>query len=330
LRFQRGDVPFDEAGMAAIDGNVDPQFQSQSSVLAGMSTLLDDAIADLSRDAEANQIFPSSDDLLFGGNVDAWIKMANVIKARYANRLSSVDPTGSANAVLDALNDAYSGSADDAFMPFFGGNAINQWFAFESSRGGYYKVGKTFTDLLANNNDPRLTFFVAPDNNGTYSGTPFDDNTVDTTSYVGALYASAEAPLPLVTYVEQKFLEAEAQLRLSANGLAAAAYNEAVIASVTQVTGAAPDAVFVTAYASEDMGSITLEKIMTQKYISLFIQLESYSDWRRTGIPALTNNPNASITGIPLRLPTVQDERLYNSNAIVVSDLLEPVYWDQD
>ncbi len=131
-----------------------------------------------------------------------------------------------------------------------------------------------------------------------------------------------------MTFVEQKFIEAEAQMR-SGNALGAAtAYNDAVLESVLLVTGAPAPVAFELAMASETAATINMEKIMTQKWIALFIQVETYSDWRRTGIPSLTDNPNAA-TSIPVRLPTVRDERLYNANAVVVSDVELPVYFDQ-
>ena len=79
----------------------------------------------------------------------------------------------------------------------------------------------------------------------------------------------------------------------------------------------------------ETAATITLEKIMTQKYIAMFTQPEVYSDWRRTNIPMLTPNAGASIAEIPRRLPTAQNERLYNSKAQVVTDLTQRVWWDQ-
>jgi len=68
---------------------------------------------------------------------------------------------------------------------------------------------------------------------------------------------------------------------------------------------------------------------MTQKYIAMFTQPEVWSDWRRTNLPALTPNPDATIGEIPRRFPTCIDERLYNSNAEVVGDITLPVWWDE-
>ncbi len=325
-----GDVPFDEGGLGN-DVDLKPNYESQQVVLSKMQTLLDDAIVNLSKPLEDNAFVPGADDMIFNGDVAKWLQTAWILKARYANRLSAIDPSGSATQTLSYLQSSgATDSGNDAFMIFFGGNANNQWDAFESNRQGYYRVSELFVNLLVNNNDPRTSFFLGEDDNGGYSGTPSDDPSDASTSYLGPLYASPSAPVPLVTYVEAKFLEAEAHLRASAPGPAADAHNAAVLASVLQVTGSAAPAEFEDAFASETAGTITQEKIMIQKYIALFAQIECYSDWRRTGIPTLAPNPDAILTGIPLRLPTPQSERLYNSNATVVGDPLTPVYWDQN
>jgi hypothetical protein len=136
-----------------------------------------------------------------------------------------------------------------------------------------------------------------------------------------------DSKIPLVSFVEMKFIEAEAKFIANDLDGAATAYNEAVVASVEQVTGTAIPAEFETSTASETNATISLEKIMTQKYNALVGQVEVYADWRRVEIPALTPFPGAS--GIPNRLPTPLDERLYNTNAIVVSDIFQPVWWDE-
>lgn len=322
-----GDVPFDQAGLG-LD-NLEPAFQTQQSVIQGIQDLLDDAIVDLSAPAADNVYSPSVDDYIFGGDATLWTKTAYLLKARYANRLSKRDANGSATAALAALTNAISSSAEDCNMVFFNaGNSLNQWFAYEGQRGGYLRAGATFVDTLAAIGDPRLDVFFGLDENGGISGTPYDDVGVTGTSYVGDYYAGAESSIPLCSYVEAKFIEAEANLRLGNAQPAADALNDAVKASILQVTGAA-DPVYEALYASETALTVSLDKIMFQKYIALFLQAEGYSDWRRTGIPALTPNPNGAHAGIPRRLPTPQQERLYNSNATVVGDVLLPVWWDE-
>ena len=74
--------------------------------------------------------------------------------------------------------------------------------------------------------------------------------------------------------------------------------------------------------------SNSLNMIMLQKWIAMFTQPEVWSDWRRTGIPNLTPNPQGVIDVIPVRYPSEQRERNNNPNAIVISNLITPVWWD--
>ena len=315
-----GDVPNKEA-LQGLNASYNSAFDTQESIIADIQQTLTDAIADLKSTTDV--LTPGTDDYIFGGDASKWIMNAYVLKARYANRLSKIDPSGSATAALSSLNDAYNAgyiSSANNMKALFGQNAneYNQWFGFNQDRAGYMTMGAPLMTMMNNLNDPRLPFYATKDANGGYSDG----------SSIGALYGSSDSPLPLVTFVEAKFIEAEAHMRLGHTDEAAAAHNAAVVESVIQVTGA-NDAAYAAAQASETMASITMTKIMSQKYIAMFTQPEAWADWRRTNIPALTPNANGIIAGIPRRLPTAQQERLYNTKAVVTSDLLKPVWWDK-
>ncbi len=325
-----GDIPNSEALKAAEgESHYHPHFDPQQSVIADIQATLSSAIADLDA-SKSNLIYPAGDDFIHGGDASMWIKTAWMLKARYANRLSKRDPSGSATEALSYIaSSGVTSSADDANSVFgTNGNELNQWYSFNNTRVNYMKMGKFFIELLKTTGDPRLPFFASTDDDGGYSGTAPDSINTNT-SNLGAYYGSEDSPMPLITYAEMKFIEAEANFRLGNLQPAADAHNAAVIASVEKVTGATIDPVFLAAQASETSATITLDKIMTQKYIALFTQPEVWSDWRRTGLPVLSPNPNAVVNGIPRRLVTPFDERINNPNATVISDILLPVWWDQ-
>ena len=331
-----GDIPNREAGKG-LQGEAyyNPAYDTQELVYQDIQTLLSEAITDLSKGVDDNNIVPGPDDLIFNGDASKWIITANILKARYENHLSKRDPAGSATRALAALDAAYAaglaGTDSDCNAVFPGaGNSLNQWYAFNNDRGNYIKMGEGFVNLLKSIDDPRLPFYATEDANGEYTGTPLGSTTTST-SDVGPYFASATSPAALASYVEAKFIEAEAAFRSNNKIRAAAAHNEAIQAHILQVTGAAAPAAYVTAQASETDATITLEKIMTHKYVALFTQYESYTDWRRTNIPQLTPNPVGLVAGIPRRLPTPQEERQYNSNAPnpSITDILLPVWWDQ-
>lgn len=323
-----GDVPFSEAAQG-LSGNFQPKYDKQEDVIKGIQALLDGAIADLSQPSSANQFLPAADDIIFNGNTKAWINAAYIIKARYANRLSQIDPSGSATQALAALSKVSADQPDMKSVFYDIAGSYNQWYDFLSSRTGYIKMGKYFVDYLKTTGDPRLAFFVSKDDAGGYSGLAPEESDNTAASDPGPAIASPDSPTPLATYVEAKFIEAEAQLRSGKAADAATAFNTAVSASVKQITGADIPAAFKTQVASETAATITLAKIINQKYVALFSIPEGYNDWRRTGFPALKANQDTDKKAIPLRLPTSQDERNYNKNATVVGDIFQPVWWDK-
>jgi hypothetical protein len=332
-----GDIPYSQAlkGLNGQEG-FNPSYDSQEAILNSIQTLLSEAITDLSSDPTStaqNVKLPGNDDLVFQGDAQKWIVTAHVLKARYANRLSKRDPQGSATAALGHLDMAFTAGlaspADDCNAKFgTAGNELNQWNAFLFNRGGYMKMGKFFMDTLIGMNDPRLTFYATEDANGNYTGTALGSND-NTTSEIGSYFASANSPAPMVTYVEARFIEAEAALRANNPSRAATAYNDAVLTHIQQVTGSPAPTAYANQYASETSGSITLEKIMLQKYLAMFTQIETWSDWRRTGIPSLSADPRATSNAIPRRLPTPQSEINYNRNAPNITNLYQAVWWDQ-
>jgi hypothetical protein len=324
-----GDVPSREAGMGNITGNTTPKFESQEAVYVYIQELLAEAQVNFAATSGDNNILPGTDDFFFGGDIDQWKNATKILQARYANHLSQRDPSGSANKVLAFLGTNVVDASNIVDLTSKAGTStseINQWYAFEKARPDYIKAGKNYVDMLTAKNDPRLPFYFAKNASGLYSGSPVGDPDLSA-STVGTYIASQTSTIPIVTSVEALFLQAEAALRASNNDLAARAYNAAVKTSIKTVTGADADATYIANYASETSSSITLQKIIEQKYLSLFVNIEVWTDWRRTGFPVLTANPTgAAVSGIPHRLMTVIDERKYNPNVIVVSDILKPLW----
>jgi hypothetical protein len=327
-----GDIPNREA-VNGLEGTVNPAYDKQEDVIKDIQLYLSEAITLLSKAEAENAILPGNDDLIFAGDVAAWKATASVLKARYYNRLSKRDAGGSADNALTALADAYAaGFTSNAANcnANFGTNSneYNQWYAYTKvDRRGYVRMGSMVTDTLNAMNDPRLDFYALPDDSGNYSGSDVDEGN-STVSDIGIYLAKQNAAFPLVSYAEAKFIESEAKLRKSDAAGAASAFNDAVKASIQQVTSADADTSYVTAYASETATSISLEKIMWQKYLSLFGQIETYNDWRRTNFPKLKANTNANDPIVPRRLPTVLDERLYNSKSPKITDIRMSVWWD--
>jgi hypothetical protein len=92
----------------------------------------------------------------------------------------------------------------------------------------------------------------------------------------------------------------------------------------------APYVIGYTAYL--DTVSVTLYKeLMTQKYIALYNQAETFNDWRRTNniIGLLPNPTSAAVENvIPRRFPYSLGEKSYNTNTPMNVTLWDRVWWD--
>jgi hypothetical protein len=82
-----------------------------------------------------------------------------------------------------------------------------------------------------------------------------------------------------------------------------------------------------------------LQKIFTEKYIAMFLQVEAWTDWRRSipagaagtvsGIPALTPATGNKTNGVfPRRFLYPTSELDNNSSEIPSALLTDRVFWD--
>ena len=334
-----GDIPYSESFQGVSEPN--PGYDSSEEIYQEIQDLLTDAISDLQQ-AES-VLRPGNDDLVYGGDTDGWIMTANVLKARYLNHQSKVDPNGSANDVLDLLENemVFQSNDDDAFIAFPDQiDEGNPWFRYKQSTfGDDTRMSATLVDMLVATDDPRISAYVAEDGDGEYTGaTPGSQNSG--VSDLGPLYGEPEGRFNFITYAEMQFLKAEAHWRLDEFQQAAQAYNEGVEASVIRVTGDEnPD--FLQAYANAAAGDMQgqegLEQIMTQKYIALFLEPEIFSDWRRTGYPELTVPENAQFDEIVRRWPYPQSELNTNEQNLRSAEsnqggasMIDRIWWDSN
>jgi hypothetical protein len=132
--------------------------------------------------------------------------------------------------------------------------------------------------------------------------------------------------LPIISYTEVKFLEAEAKLRTGDVAGAETAMLEGIIASFTQleipVTDEGIAYLIANGFFAEGASlQEQLEQIMNEKYSALYAQAEAevWTDYRRTGFPNITPvadgtagglNPGG---GIPRRFIYPRDERIPNA-----------------
>ncbi len=325
-----GDVPYLEALDASISS---PKFDDDEQLFGTIQSILDDAIASLQKDP--GTIKPSGDDVVFKGNAQMWIKTAYGQKARLYNRLSNLDPTGSATKALAAIQNSFANASENFDVKIYTISVDND-NPFVSSQVGQPQssVGNGIWDAmlyfsLGNNiqDDPRANIWftkvngkLLPAPNGT-AQPDFGDPRLDGAKYSKpAILKIGNAPQPMLTFAELKFIEAEANLRLGNLSGANTAYETAVSIALDEASKFNPAVALTTQQKSDykalpvvfpGSGNLSLKTIIYQKYIYFFQYqpIEAFNDFRRTGLFNVTD-PNGS----PTRLPYPNSELVRNAN----------------
>jgi hypothetical protein len=296
-----GDIPYSEAFLG--NTTLKPKYDSQQSIYTTINTLLTEAIDDLGTDNTANAVplGSTANDLIYNGNIPKWIAAAHSLRARYAIHLTNKGSVDYNGIIADCAAGIIS-NANDFQMPFGTTEAnANPLYQFDVQRTDV-APSPSFAARAAG--DPRLAVFTGGARN------------------FGSFYGSINSPVPLMSFVETKFILAEAQLRSSNQALANSAYDAAVTASLAKYS--IVNATWLTNNTSGVLGNRNLQNIIEAKYIALFMQTEGYTDMRRTGFPVLS--PTAG-SAVPVRFPYCTDERLYNTANVPTGITINSALW---
>ena len=167
-------------------------------------------------------------------------------------------------------------------------------------------IGNFFSDLMIG--DPRMNLYMVESTGGNFlyfqAGNP------------NLFWSNLDSPSPVFSYSETKFIEAEALERTGGDGTAA--LEEAIRANMSYLGIAAPAIATYLATIPET----SIQTIIVEKYKAMYGQspIQVWNDFRRTGFPNLTPNPDG-VNGnnpsgiIPRRLLYPISERLSNPDA---------------
>ncbi|MEM9685526.1 MAG: SusD/RagB family nutrient-binding outer membrane lipoprotein [Bacteroidota bacterium] len=291
-----GDIPYTEAFQGA--DNLSPAYDSQEDIYNTIQSLLDEAIADFGEDDPQGPL----GDLV---NAD-WVAAAHALKARYYLQLSKRDANAAANALAE-LALAFNSNEEAPIFSFEdtpnGGNPLA---LFGVQRPNTLIVAPFFDNIT--NGDPRKDYYMTPNSNGDQLF--FDNDNSD------LFWAQFDSPSPLISYTELKFIEAEALF--ITGGDPVPALEEAITANMEFIGISAAD---IAAYIGA-IGAVDLEVIITEKYKALFGSnpIQVWNDFRRTGFPTITPNPEGSNGSnpsgiVPRRILYPDSERLSNTTS---------------
>ena len=295
-----GNIPYREAS----GDNAEPAFDPQLQVYADLQALLTQAITDINGAGAG----PGAFDLVYGhlsaaAQKTAWIQAAHTLKARLYLRTveSASNKTAVYTNVLAEANLGINSAAND--WKTLHGTATserNLWAQFQiSSFGNDLVAGSVLVDIMKADSDPRLPEYFGLNALGGYGGW---DVTTKTTpvNQISPLQGSGRTNnstfrQPVLTYEENLLIIAEAQFQLNNTGAALTALN-----TVRGLHGKTP------------RGSVTLNDIMTEKYILLYQNPEVWNDYKRTCLPVL--HPAKDKTVIPGRIYYGETEEQTNQN----------------
>lgn len=304
-----GDIPYEEAYRIG-DGISQPRIDPQSEVYPKLIGLLLSAneLYQTATDNNGNYRHPlavPAKDLLYGGDIAAWQRLTNSLCLRLCLRLSNRPEAGTAETMREIVANPskypiFTSTADDAKVAYTGVSPFRNLFGdmtdatfTNSSR----KCAAYFIDRLNATSDPRMAQWVrivTPDNvYGVESGVVEPDGQGACVMNVSVL-KQYTTPVWLMTSSEVCFILSEAALTGMIPGGETAAesyYEQGVTCSIRQWNPSISDANidrFLHGAGSEAAFDGTLERIIGQKWVSLFMQgFESWCDYRRTGYPRL-------------------------------------------
>ena len=341
-----GDVPYSEA-FSAAKNIIYPKFDKQKDVYTAMFAELKTA-ADMFKTGKGNL---GAGDFIYQGDVAKWREFCNSLRLRLAIRISNVDPATAKSVMTDVLGNP----ADYPVMTTNDGNAYfyypgvapNQELWFEDAGVGNrtlgnYRLNNVLISSMAVNSDPRLSVYALPNKWGKYHGYSFflgqsSDtlNNGNNVSTIGDRFANDPKGFsPFMNCAEVYFILAEAYEKGLATGDAEAAYKMGIAKSMEEngIDATATATFLALPGVSYNTGSSThLEKIGTQKYISLFKQsVEAWSEARRTDIPLMlgvSDNYANKHNRPPFRLSYADQERTLNGSSFPVDVKIVDIFW---
>jgi hypothetical protein len=324
-----GDIPYSEAFQGS--SKFTPVYDKQEDIYNEVQNLLSAALSDI---AKADAVMPAGDDYFYNGDMDKWKKLAYTLQARYCMHLTKAPgytAAAQADKALQALNNAMQSNDDDLTFAYAGSAGSENTWNLSFSPVTTYVLNSTFVEGLKSRNDPRLPKMVKKaTGTGLYAGrtigTPTD--ALEDYSYPTDVVAGASTPNYIVTYTEALFLKAEATFIKSGASAAAPFYIAGIQAHFLKLgfdTTTAEVRTYISSRALTDANAI--QRIMEEKSIANFLNIENYTDWRRNGYPAL-NKVNGALTEIPTRLLYPETEILSNAQPQQSAKATDKLWWD--
>jgi hypothetical protein len=360
-----GPIPFTDADKGEVAETPEynkPKFNTQEEIYHGVLALLDSAnnLFDLSGNVSVSM--NAASDAYAGGDISAWKKFGNTLRARILLNMSDADPAFAKTELEKIFSNPAKYPVLQSSGEDFGMNWVKESGQAYSDPFNQYLINSAnppaassgIVNILGERKDPRMKVYFDPakgyTDKPTYVGAPpsFDaDNSsgfirigTDSISHISAKFSTPQVR-PIITYSELMFIKAEAALKNINVGISALEAYEAGINANMESVGIDPASSVVRQYLQGQLvaydPSKALEQIVTQRYISQFGQsTNTFSLIRRTGYPELdyfTIGVNKQY-GYPVRIRyTLENFKNYNNEnfqaAIAGTNIVNQMWGDK-
>ena len=301
-----GNIPYSETNNESISN---PKLDEQASIYISIQNLLDSAIINLASDTT---LVPQND-MFFNGDIDKWKAVAYTLKARFYMHWVEIN-ISYCDSALENANKGIS-SLDGTLKSLHGTESSeqNMWYQFNQDRAGYMVAGANIINLLKGNNDPRDTIYFGKNDAGSIVGAdPNGDSRGK--SYLNEKYFGDDSPIDIISFEENLLIKSEcyylqdkiSEAQQSLQGAQTAAEEKWGLNSDT--------------FTDISITGLTLKKkILEEKYIALFLNIELWNDYKRNCYPVVKYKKSEDEDGNPIysypprRVYYPEDERISNT-----------------
>jgi hypothetical protein len=240
------DLPYSDAFNPDLN---EFKYDQGAEIYNNLFSLINEGLTDLDK---ASDVSPSSDDIIYGGDLGKWKKMGKTLLLKMYNQVRLVDNSAK-QKIQDIINEGGTiQSMGDDFQLTFGSSTApeNRHPLFTSDYVSRLdnRISNYFGNLLMNNNDPRIPYYFYNQTPGTFvgrdagnpsglaqfedqdtrtfhgvypSGGQFDNGTGGATN--GDMGLKGAGTFRMMTNAMRIFIEAEAVVALGVNGSASIA-----------------------------------------------------------------------------------------------------------
>jgi hypothetical protein len=344
-----GDVPYFQA-FNGVESTVTPAYDLQEDIYMGENGILDNLNKGIAAIEEYADVIPLEGDILFSGDLGAWIRFANALKIKHLIRISDkVDVSAELQTIFDEGNFITTNSQNAIFN--FTNTDPNSFRLAQLRIGDFnnFVLSETMEDILNTLNDTRISTFFRPfsnsnsgEFNGLLNGIDASQTSIALADYSLASTVFREDTSTLdanfITAWEVQLALAEAAEKNIINANAQQLYETGVTLAFDYWNTELPADYLTGPAAYNAFGANPIEQILTQKWIANVINgYEGWIEFRRTGFPQL-RTISASLNNdlIPVRMPYPAEEEALNfenysvaASATNDNSINVPVWWNE-